>query len=70
MNFRRKQTAPKSKQPVKQCDESLFNTSEIAEFTDHMKNEHSKDIYECDMCQFYTDTLWDLQGHMERHAEK
>ncbi len=36
-----------------------------------MKLDHNLDeIYPCDLCYFYTESLWDYQGHMEQHLEK
>ena len=74
---KRKQTVPKSKptSSVKICDRcsdgSGFSTSEIAEFIEHMKAEHNLDeIYPCDLCYFYTESLWDYQGHMEQHLSE
>ena len=65
---KRKQTAPKAK-PVKFCDRCSFNTNEIVELIEHIKLEHNvDDVYLCDFCQYYTETLWNFQLHMEQHS--
>jgi hypothetical protein len=67
---KRKQSAPKPKL-AKECDRCEFSTNEMVEFIEHMKLEHNLDeIYPCDFCTFYTESLWDYQGHMEKHLEK
>ena len=67
---KRKQTVPRPK-PAKSCDRCEFSTNEVAEFIEHMKMDHGLDeIYPCDLCVFYTESLWDYQGHMEQHIEK
>ncbi len=67
---KRKQAVPKSK-PAKVCEKCSFSTNEIVEFIEHMKVDHNLDeIYPCDMCAFYTESLWDYQGHMENHLEQ
>ena len=64
---KRKQTVPKSK-PAKCCNRCSFSTNEIGEFIEHMKCDHNlEDVYSCEMCAFYTETLWDYQVHMEQH---
>ncbi len=55
----------------KLCDKCDFNTNEINEFIEHMKLDHNLDeIYPCDLCSFYTESLWNYQVHMEKHSEK
>lgn len=68
---KRKQALPKPKPLTKQCDKcSEFSSNDLNEFTEHMKFEHNLDeIYPCDLCSFYTESLWDYQVHMEQHLE-
>lgn len=64
---KRKQSAPKSK-PIKCCNKCSFSSNEIAEFIEHMKLEHNlEDVYSCELCHFYAESLWDFQVHMENH---
>ncbi|CAF0763019.1 unnamed protein product [Brachionus calyciflorus] len=57
---------------LKYCNKCDFQTNDLNEFTEHMKFEHSLDeIYPCDMCSFFTESLWDYQVHMEKtHLEE
>jgi hypothetical protein len=61
---------PRSK-PLRICDKCSFNTNEITELIEHMKLKHLlDDLYPCDLCNFYTESLWDYQGHIEQHIKK
>ena len=52
---------------LKYCDKCNFNSDDMNEFSEHMKFEHNMDeIYPCDLCSFYTQSLWDYQVHMEK----
>jgi hypothetical protein len=67
---KRKQTAPRPKL-AKLCNQCDFSSNEVGEFIEHMKLEHNCDeIYPCDLCVFYTDSLWSYQGHMKEHSDK
>lgn len=43
----------------------------MQELIDHMKCDHNMDeIYPCDHCNFYTNSLWNFQVHVAAHYEK
>jgi hypothetical protein len=67
---KRKQAAPRPKL-AKVCNRCDFSSNEPVEFIEHMRVEHNVDeIYPCDFCVFYTDSLRNYQGHMKEHSEK
>lgn len=70
INKRKKifKTAAPLTSTLKMCSKcGDFQSNDLNEFTEHMKFEHNLDeIYPCDLCSFYTESLWDYQVHMEK----
>lgn len=67
---KRKQALPRPKLS-KLCDKCDFGTNDEGELVEHMKLEHnSDDVHFCDICSFFTESLWDFQVRMEQHSNK